>query len=152
MGTQGKLKDATFADINGTKHKLYKVRTLGRGRGFGTLNVLYNTYVTTGWKTRKEAIEILRTQTIQVVYAARSLAAIPGSERRLLRRLKRRSGANVASVVRSLRRCTATKPAIPAARRTGCTIMAKRVAHDATDTTQANAVGRGIARSATRGL
>ena len=63
MKTHKLMKDATFSDTNG-QHKLYKVRTLGRGHGFGIMNVLYNTYVMTGWKTRKDALDALQTASL----------------------------------------------------------------------------------------
>jgi len=40
-----KVKRQKFQDINGRKYNLHEVRSLGRGKGFGILNVLTNTFV-----------------------------------------------------------------------------------------------------------
>jgi microcystin degradation protein MlrC len=55
-----KMINANWKDLNGCKHKLYVVRSMGAGRGFGVIEVLRNVVVTTG-STREECYEYLRT-------------------------------------------------------------------------------------------
>ena len=55
-----KMINAKWQDLNGRKHKLYVVRSIGAGRGFGVIEVLRNFVVTTG-STREECYEYLRT-------------------------------------------------------------------------------------------
>jgi microcystin degradation protein MlrC len=54
-----KMIDQKWQDINGRKHKLYVVRSMGASRGFGVIEVLCNFVVTTG-STREECYEYLR--------------------------------------------------------------------------------------------
>jgi hypothetical protein len=54
-----KMIDQKWEDLNGRKHKLYVVRSMGAGRGFGVIEVLRNFVVTTG-STREECYEYLR--------------------------------------------------------------------------------------------
>lgn len=54
-----KMIDEKWEDLNGRKHKLYVVRSMGAGRGFGGIEVLRNFVVTTG-STREECYEYLR--------------------------------------------------------------------------------------------
>jgi hypothetical protein len=56
---QMKMFDEKWLDINGRKHKLYVVRSMGAGRGFGVIEVLRNFVVATG-STREECYEYLR--------------------------------------------------------------------------------------------
>ena len=58
--TQMKMINEKWKDINGRKHKLYVVRSMGAGRGFGVIEVLHNFVVTTG-QTREECYDYLRT-------------------------------------------------------------------------------------------
>jgi len=44
-----KMIDEKWKDLNGRKHKLYVVRSIGAGRGFGVIEVRRNFVVTTGW-------------------------------------------------------------------------------------------------------
>lgn len=53
------MADESFADGNGRNYRLYTVRVLDGG--FGILNRHTNSYVGTGFKTREEAWEYLRT-------------------------------------------------------------------------------------------
>ena len=55
-----KMIDQKWEDTNGRKHKLYVVRSMGAGRGFGVIEVLHNFVVATG-QTREECYEHLRT-------------------------------------------------------------------------------------------
>lgn len=55
-----KMIDQKWEDINGRKHKLYIVRSMGAGRGFGVIEVLRNFVVVTE-RTREECYEYLRT-------------------------------------------------------------------------------------------
>ena len=55
-----KMIHEKWEGTNGRKHKLYVVRSIGRGRGFGVIEVLRNFVVATGW-TREECYEYLRT-------------------------------------------------------------------------------------------
>jgi len=55
-----KMIDQRWEDLNGRKHKVYVVRSMGGGRGFGVIEVLRNFVVTTG-STREECYEYLRT-------------------------------------------------------------------------------------------
>jgi hypothetical protein len=55
-----KMIDQKWEDTNGRKHKLYVVRSIGTGRGFGVIEVLRNFVVATG-QTREECYEYLRT-------------------------------------------------------------------------------------------
>jgi hypothetical protein len=55
-----KMIDEKWADTNGRKHKLYVVRSIGAGRGFGVIEVRRNFVVVTG-STREECYEYLRT-------------------------------------------------------------------------------------------
>jgi hypothetical protein len=55
-----KMIDQKWEDLNGRKHKLYVVRSMGAGRGFGVTEVRRNFVVATGW-TREECYEYLRT-------------------------------------------------------------------------------------------
>ena len=55
-----KMIDEKWEDTNGRKHKLYVVRSMGAGQGFGVIEVRRNFVVTTGW-TREECYEYLRT-------------------------------------------------------------------------------------------
>ena len=59
-GNQMKMIDQKWEDLNGRKHKLYVVRSMGAGRGFGVIEVLRNFVVATG-STREECYEHLRT-------------------------------------------------------------------------------------------
>ena len=54
-----KMINAKWQDLNGRKHKLYVVRSMGAGRGFGVIEVLRNFVVTTG-STREECYAYLR--------------------------------------------------------------------------------------------
>jgi len=55
-----KMIDQKWEDLNGRKHKLYVVRSMGAGQGFGVIEVLHNFVVTTG-QTRDECYDYLRT-------------------------------------------------------------------------------------------
>jgi hypothetical protein len=55
-----KMIDQRWEDLNGRKHKVYVVRSMGAGRRFGVIEVLRNFVVTTG-STREECYEYLRT-------------------------------------------------------------------------------------------
>jgi len=55
-----KMIHEKWEDLNGRKHKLYVVRSMGPGRGYGVIEVLHNAVVVTGW-TREECYEYLRT-------------------------------------------------------------------------------------------
>jgi hypothetical protein len=55
-----KMIDQKWKDINGRKHKLYVVRSMGAGRGFGVIEVLHNFVVATG-QTREECYDYLST-------------------------------------------------------------------------------------------
>jgi hypothetical protein len=59
-----KMIHEKWEDINGRKHKLYVVRSMGAGRGFGAIEVLRNAVVATGW-TREECYEHLRTTDVR---------------------------------------------------------------------------------------
>ena len=52
--------DQKWEDLNGRKHKMYIVRSMGAGQGFGVIEVLRNFVVATG-RTREECYEYLRT-------------------------------------------------------------------------------------------
>ena len=54
-----KMIDEKWEDLNGRKHKLYVVRSIGAGRGFGVIEVRRNVVVATEW-TREECYEYLR--------------------------------------------------------------------------------------------
>jgi len=54
-----KMIDQKWEDLDGRKHKLYVVRSMGAGQGFGVIEVLRNFVVTTG-STREECYEYLR--------------------------------------------------------------------------------------------
>jgi len=53
-----KMINMKWKDLDGRKHKLYVVRSMGAGRGFSVTEVLRNVVVT-GW-TREECCEHLR--------------------------------------------------------------------------------------------
>jgi hypothetical protein len=55
-----KMIDEKWEDTNGRKHKLYVVRSMGAGRGFGVIEVRLNFVVATG-RTREECYDYLRT-------------------------------------------------------------------------------------------
>jgi hypothetical protein len=64
-----KAKRQKFSDVNGRKHDLHVVRALGRGNGFGVLDVVTNTFVSgRQGMTRQEAQRELKS------YEAKSLA------------------------------------------------------------------------------
>ena len=54
--------DEKFSDIDGRKHFLYAVRSMGPGQGFGILDRYRNVFLTpSGWgRSRKECWEYLR--------------------------------------------------------------------------------------------
>jgi hypothetical protein len=54
-----KMIHGKWEDLNGRKHKLYVVRSMGPGQGFGVIEVLHNAVVATEW-TREECYEYLR--------------------------------------------------------------------------------------------
>jgi hypothetical protein len=54
-----KMIDEKWEDLNRSKHKLYVVRSIGAGRGFGVIEVRRNVVVATGW-TREECYQYLR--------------------------------------------------------------------------------------------
>jgi hypothetical protein len=54
-----KLIDQKWEDLDGRKHRLYVVRSMGSGEGFGILNVLTNTFLWYGYSTRKNAYAVL---------------------------------------------------------------------------------------------
>jgi len=57
-----KMIDETFEDINGRKYRLYTVRSMGPGRGFGILDRYGNAFLySSGFATRQEAWESLQT-------------------------------------------------------------------------------------------
>jgi len=58
-GNQMQMIDQKWKDINGRKHKLYVVRSMGADRGFGVVEVRRNFVVMTG-QTREECYEHLR--------------------------------------------------------------------------------------------
>jgi hypothetical protein len=49
---------------HGRKHKLYVVRSMGAGQGFGVIEVLHNAVVATG-RTREECYAYLRTTDVR---------------------------------------------------------------------------------------
>lgn len=55
-----KLINEKWKDIYGRRHKMYVVRSMGAGRGFGVLQAVSNRVVATGW-TREECYDYLRT-------------------------------------------------------------------------------------------
>jgi len=60
-----KMIDEKFKDIDGRKHQLYSVRSLGPNRGFGCVDRTRNLFVITGFSTREEAWVFLRQQESQ---------------------------------------------------------------------------------------
>ncbi len=49
-----------YEDMNGRRHPQHVVRSMGRGRGFGVLDVLINCFVSVTAGTREEAWQDLR--------------------------------------------------------------------------------------------
>jgi hypothetical protein len=66
MSKKMKMIDEKWEDLNERKHKLYVVRSMGVGRGFGVIEVLRNVVVATGW-TREECYEYLRITDVRQV-------------------------------------------------------------------------------------
>jgi hypothetical protein len=62
------LKNATWQDLDGRKHRQFVVRSMGRGRGCGILDSYNNVFVlfSHGIK-REEAKQVLETQTVEDV-------------------------------------------------------------------------------------
>ncbi len=59
-----KLINETFSDINGRKYRRYTVRSMGAGQPyrFNILDKYRNAFLySTGWATRQEAWEFLKT-------------------------------------------------------------------------------------------
>ncbi len=56
-----KMIDEKFSDINGRKYRLYSVRSMGAGRGFGILDRYRNIFITPApvW-TREACWEFLQ--------------------------------------------------------------------------------------------
>lgn len=57
-----KMIDDKFEDINGRKYRLYTVRSMGPGRGFGILNRYRNTFDVSPFSKREDAWNYLKTE------------------------------------------------------------------------------------------
>jgi hypothetical protein len=55
-----KMIDEKFADMSGREFRLYTVRSMGRGQGFGVLNRYRNIYIRAPFSTREECWAYLR--------------------------------------------------------------------------------------------
>lgn len=53
------LAKQTWEDLEGRKHKLYTVRSLGPGRGFGVIDVLQNVVVSSPYYARQDAWDFI---------------------------------------------------------------------------------------------
>jgi len=53
------LAKQTWSDLEGRKHKLYTVRSLGSGRGFGVIEVLRNVVISGPYFARKDAWDFI---------------------------------------------------------------------------------------------
>lgn len=49
------LAKQRWTDLDGKKHRLYTVRSLGAGRGFGVIDVLRNIVISSPYSDRQDA-------------------------------------------------------------------------------------------------
>jgi len=53
------LAKQRWTDLNGGKHRLYTVRSLGSGRGFGVIDVLRNIVISSPYYERQDAWDFI---------------------------------------------------------------------------------------------